>query len=146
MRKYVFSMMRRISNSKNNSNQVEIGSDAPCGIDGNWINQLGSTMKITCRKGTLRGRYRSSVGEASDFYELSGRYTMTGANQEDCVVGFSVAWNNDVRGNSNSTTSWTGLYYASERIIHTHWILTRYREIDSLWATNLVGHDDFRRV
>ncbi|KAK3587464.1 hypothetical protein CHS0354_007956 [Potamilus streckersoni] len=127
-------------------NQNETRSDDPCGIAGKWKNQLGSTMQITCRKGNLRGKYRSSVGEASDFYDLSGRYTMTGVNQEDCILGFSVAWNNDVRGNSNSTTSWTGLLYASEGIIHTHWILTRYRELESMWASNLVGHDDFRRI
>ncbi|KAL3855499.1 hypothetical protein ACJMK2_014707 [Sinanodonta woodiana] len=117
-----------------------------CGIAGNWINQLGSMMTITCWNGNLTGIYRSAVGAATDYYQLSGRYTMTGANQKDCVLGFSVAWNNDVRGNSNSTTSWTGLYYASEGIIHTHWILTRYQQINSLWSASLIGHDDFKRA
>ncbi|KAL3855503.1 hypothetical protein ACJMK2_014710 [Sinanodonta woodiana] len=117
-----------------------------CGITGSWKNELGSVIELSCENGNLVGKYRSAVGEAKECYDLSGRYTMTGAEHQDIIFGFSVAWNNDISGNSNSTTSWTGVHYKSEGIIHTHWILTRYMERRSMWASNLVGHADFRRI
>ncbi|KAK3590279.1 hypothetical protein CHS0354_010098, partial [Potamilus streckersoni] len=121
--------------------------DGTCCWTGKLQNKLGSTMEITtCHEGSLSGKYNSSVGQAKASYDLAGRYTTAVSNNKDYIVGFSVAWNNTVLGNSQSTTSWTGIYYASEGIIHTHWILTSYRKPDDLWATNQIGHNDFKRI
>lgn len=123
-----------------------LNSFDPCGISGKWKNQMGSILDISCENGYLNGKYSSAVGNANGLYEILGRYNMVGANNQDCVAGFSVAWNNDIMGNSNSTTSWTGIHYASEGVIHTHWILVRYMEPNKLWAASMVGHDDFERI
>ncbi|KAK3587465.1 hypothetical protein CHS0354_007957 [Potamilus streckersoni] len=129
-----------------NLSQNERDSRDTCGITGTWKNELGSVIELSCANGNLLGKYRSAVGEAKDFYQLTGRYTMTGDKQMDVIFGFSVAWNNAISGNSNSTTSWTGIHYKSEDVIYTHWILTRYMERSRMWASNLVGHADFRRI
>ncbi|KAL3855502.1 hypothetical protein ACJMK2_014709 [Sinanodonta woodiana] len=123
-----------------------MNTNDPCGISGKWKNQLGSIMEISCQDGSLSGKYSSAVGVAVGFYKLLGQYNIVGANNNDCVVGFSVAWNNDVMGNSNSTTSWTGIHYASEGMIHTHWILVRYMEPNKLWTATMVGHDVLKRI
>ena len=122
----------------------------PCGPSGIWLNDLGSVMEITCLlddsprrdSGFLVGKYNSAVGNAKDFYELSGRYTMVGS---DYIVGFNVAWNNDIRGNSNSSASFTGVYYANDDTIYTHWILCRDTAYQDMWKNSNVGKNVFVR-
>lgn len=82
-------------------------TDAGCNISGSWRNELNSTVDFIASDGTLSGKYKSAVGKAGDVYTLLGRYTIAGP---DCILGFTVAWNNKVKGNSYSTTSWTGVY------------------------------------
>ncbi|XP_045181410.2 streptavidin-like isoform X1 [Mercenaria mercenaria] len=117
-----------------------------CGLAGKWKNQLKSEMEIICQNGKVTGKYNTAVGRASNYYHLVGRYTRVGTNFTDTILGWSVSWNNDVYGNSNSTTSWTGIHYRDEGIIHTHWILVRYHNQANLWQTNMIGHDDFHRI
>lgn len=122
--------------------------DGLCGISGNWTNQLGSMMTLDCQPssstvGFLSGSYRSAVGQAADFYQLSGRYTVVGT---DYILGFSVAWNNDVKGNSKSATSWTGVYYADQQKITTFWILTSYTKPADMWGNSQIGKDVFVRL
>ncbi|XP_045181202.2 streptavidin-like [Mercenaria mercenaria] len=117
-----------------------------CGLAGKWKNQLKSEMKIICQNGEVTGKYNTAVGRASNYYQLVGRYTRVGTNSTDTILGWSVSWNNDVYGNSNSTTSWTGIHYRDEGNIHTHWILVRYHTKPNLWKTSMIGHDEFHRT
>ncbi|KAL3855509.1 hypothetical protein ACJMK2_014716 [Sinanodonta woodiana] len=118
-----------------------------CGIDGTWKNDLGSYIDINCGDGTVFGSYRIPVSSGEDTYEFSGKYIVTGEDGKDRIVAFLVPWNNPkATGNSNSSTSYTGIYYNSERVIYAHWILTGYKKWASRWATNLIGHAIFSRV
>lgn len=123
------------------------GKTCACGISGNWTNELGSTMLLNCQltsstAGLLNGSYRSAVGQASDFYTLAGTYTKVNS---DYILGFSVAWNNKVHGNSKSATSWTGVYYADQDKITTFWILTRYTTPANMWNNSNIGNNIFIR-
>ena len=118
----------------------------PCGITGNWINDLGSNVQFSCHDGRITGRYNSAVGNANDYYTLSGGYTRVGPGLNDLVVGWTVAWNNEVKGNSNSTASFTGVYYNANHTIHTTWILTRYTSVEDMWMNSNVGRNVFTRV
>ncbi|KAL3855507.1 hypothetical protein ACJMK2_014714 [Sinanodonta woodiana] len=119
-----------------------------CGIDGTWKNDLGSYINVNCGSGrTISGLYRIPVSSGEDTYEFSGKYIVTGGDGKDRIVAFLVPWNNPLAtGNSNSSTSYTGIYYDSERVIYAHWILTGYKMWASRWATNLIGHAIFHRV
>ncbi|XP_053399051.1 streptavidin-V2-like [Mercenaria mercenaria] len=114
-----------------------------CGIAGLWTNQLKSVMEFTCKDGHLNGRYNTAVGVADDYYNLTGKYTMSGPNGADCVMGWVVTYNNKVLGNSNSTCAWSGIHYANEHIIRTHWVLTHWHPLADSWQTTTINHDDF---
>jgi len=44
-------------------------------LSGDWYNQLGSKMTLIAdENGGLRGEYNSAVGNAEDFYILTGRF------------------------------------------------------------------------
>ena len=125
----------------------------PCGITGNWTNELGSVMKMTCQadsptsdSGYLTGKYNSAVGIATDFYILTGRYTMSGPRHQNCMLGFSVSYNNDVRGNSNSTASFTGVYFINDDTIYTTWILASYTKYKDMWKNSNIGKNVFTRI
>lgn len=117
-----------------------------CGLAGKWKNQLQSVMEITCQDGQVNGRYNTAVGLAQDFYDIAGRYTMAGENMTDTVLSWAVSWNNNVFGNSNSSTAWSGIHYDEEGIIRTQWILTRYKTRPDIWQTSMIGHDEFERI
>ena len=117
----------------------------PCGITGNWTNELGSSVMFACNNGHLSGLYNSAVGEAANYYNLSGTYTMAGPTRRDTILGFSVAWNNEAHGNSNSTTSWTGIHYESQNKIFTTWILTRFTSVADKWSNSYVDQNVFER-
>jgi hypothetical protein len=117
-----------------------------CGIDGKWKNELGSTMTLTCKDGQLEGIYNTGVGQAKYDYTLSGRYTLSGPKNDVVELGWVVSWNNKLFGNSNSATSWSGIYYPEDGIIRTQWMLVRYAERKDYWSTTQINHDEFERV
>ena len=119
-----------------------IGAADPCGMSGVWTNTLNSTMEVCCQDGQLYGQYMNGVGDAEDFYELSGRYTMIGG---DCSFGWSIAYHNKVHGNSNSTASWAGVHFAEDDNIYTHWLLSRHTRKQDYWMSFMINHDDFKR-
>ncbi|KAL3855505.1 hypothetical protein ACJMK2_014712 [Sinanodonta woodiana] len=138
---YIFLLLSTIYLKQGESSQHS------CGIDGTWKNDLGSYIDISCGDGTIFGVYRIPVSSGVDSYDFAGKYIVTGKNGEDRIVAFLVPWNNpNCTGNSNSTSSYTGIYFSSEGIIYTHWILTGYKEWASRWATNLIGHAIFNRT
>lgn len=111
-------------------------------------------MNITCKldsldrntTGEIKGKYNSAVGNAEDFYPLLGRFTMAGPDLQNCVLGFSVAYNNAVRGNSNSTASFTGVYFKVDDTIYTHWILASNTEYKDMWRNSNIGKNVFTRM
>ncbi|XP_052785804.1 streptavidin-like [Mya arenaria] len=115
-----------------------------CGIAGVWRNQLQSVMKFTCVAGHIEGQYYTAVGNADGFYDFAGKFQMP--DQNTTVLGWVVAFNNLLYGNSNSTTAWSGIHYGHEGIIHTHWLLTHYFPRANLWRTTTMNHDDFNKV
>ncbi|XP_053401219.1 streptavidin-V2-like isoform X2 [Mercenaria mercenaria] len=117
-----------------------------CIIAGTWQNELGSNVTFTCKNGQLDGKYNSKVGEAEDYYTLSGRYTVSGPKNDVVELGWVVAWNNKKFGNSHSSTSWSGIYYPDDKVIRTQWLLTRYQEHKDYWMTTMVNHDEFKRI
>jgi hypothetical protein len=117
-----------------------------CGVAGTWKNQLGSKVTFSCKNGQINGKYNSAVGNAEDYYSLTGRYTRAGTDNNAVVLGWVVSWNNEMFGNSNSSTSWSGIYYPNERIIRTQWLLTRFKERNDYWDTTMVNHDEFTPI
>ena len=92
--------------------------------------------------GKLTGKYNSAVGKASDYYILTGRYTKSGS---DCILGFTVAWNNDAFGNSKSATSWTGVHYTGSAELSTFWILSSYTAPENKWRNSNIGQNVFTK-
>ncbi|KAL3855506.1 hypothetical protein ACJMK2_014713 [Sinanodonta woodiana] len=118
-----------------------------CDLNGTWINDLDSFIDVSCENGFLFGVYRIPVSNGEDVYELLGNYIVAGKDGKDRIVAFMVSWNNSsCSGNSNSITSYSGVYYSSEGIIYMHSLLTGYMEWTKRWETNLIGHVIFRRV
>ena len=116
-----------------------------CGIAGEWRNELGSNMTLRCKDGQLEGAYNSAVGKAANNYPLSGRYTMAGPKKDVVILGWAVSWNNEKKGNSQSATTWSGIYYPDGGKILTQWILTSYKERKDYWETAMINHDEFVR-
>ncbi|KDR72423.1 hypothetical protein GALMADRAFT_25497, partial [Galerina marginata CBS 339.88] len=125
-------------------------------LAGDWYNELGSHLILTPdSKGGLTGMYDSAVGRAHYFYTLTGRFD-TNPPQDDkdgnpygVSVGWAVTWKNDTAGNSNSTSTWSGQYFAAtknvvERII-TQWLLTQSTDRILIWDATNVGADTFVR-
>lgn len=110
-------------------------------------------MTLTCQPdssssdvGSLDGRYNTAVGRADGYYKLSGRYARSGNGLKNCLVGFTVTYNNNVYGNSNSTASFTGSYFAVDDTIYTQWVLVRHTKQENMWLNSLLGHNVFNRA
>ena len=115
-------------------------------ISGDWYSQLGSKMTLIAdQNGGLRGKYNSAVGEAEDFYTLTGRFDTCPPSDEGFSVGWVVTFHNR-KLNEHSTTSWSGQYFdgGDERIL-THWLMTSSTTPSSVWKSINVGHDTFTR-
>jgi len=115
-------------------------------LSGHWYNQLGSNMALTAdENGGLHGKYHSAVGEAEDFYILTGRFDTSPPSDEGISVGWVVTWRNR-KLNANSTTTWSGQYFdvGEERIL-TQWLLTSSTEPKSAWKSTNLGYDTFTR-
>ena len=78
-------------------------------------------------------------------FKLSGRYTVSEQNCKDFILGFSVAWNNEDNGNSESITSWAGVYIASENKIRSKWIHSKHTSPSENEQNFLIGFDQFTR-
>ncbi|XP_052785609.1 streptavidin-like [Mya arenaria] len=114
-----------------------------CKIAGVWKNQYSSYIRLTCSNGFIVGRYFSGDVNAG-FYELAGRYQLP--DDQTCILGWIIAYENELYGNSNSTTSFSGIHYQEEEMIRTHWLQTHNHPRDSLWKTTTINHDDYTKV
>ncbi|KIY65058.1 avidin-domain-containing protein [Cylindrobasidium torrendii FP15055 ss-10] len=115
-------------------------------INGTWHNQLGSTVVFDVdQNGTLSGQYNSAVGNAEDFYVLTGRYETDPVDNQGLTLGWTVNYHNDLR-DAHSTATWSGQYFGGdEEVIQTHWLLTRSTALEDLWESTHVGTDVFSR-
>jgi len=114
-------------------------------ISGQYVNQLGSNVTIKCfpDTGVLSGSYQTAVGNAGGQYPLIGLATSC-ADQP--VLGFCVAWNNAVHGNTGSTTCWSGQYLANDDSLSTTWLLASQPNAQGqVWSSNRVGADLFQK-
>lgn len=125
-------------------------ADKAVDIDGEWINQNGSTVVLeTHADGTLTGRYHSKKGRAA-----AGRgYPLTGTVNGE-LVAFHVNWS-DAAGDLHAITSFSGRLARGpdgRDCLHTLWILARQFEDPEFgrptqpWNTFLTNADLFHRV
>jgi len=115
-------------------------------LSGDWYNQLGSKMTLIAdENGGLRGKYNSAVGNAEDFYILTGWFDACPPSDKGVSVGWVVTFRNR-KLNAHSTATWSGQYFdgGDERIL-THWLLTSSTAPSSVWKSTNVGHDTFTR-
>lgn len=108
-------------------------------LSGDWYNELGSKMTLIVNGQDVTGYYYTAVGDAEGIYDLAGR-----TNDNNTVVGFSVAWQN-AYGDSESATAWSGEYHQQDDIIVTTWLLTSQTDEPDDWKSTLVGKDIFQR-
>ncbi|CAA7262591.1 unnamed protein product [Cyclocybe aegerita] len=115
-------------------------------LSGDWYNQLSSKMTLIAdASGGLSGEYNSAVGEAQDFYILTGRFDADPPTDEGISVGWVVTFRNS-QLNAHSTSTWSGQYFDgdNERIL-TQWLLTSSTAPSSVWTSTRVGNDTFTR-
>jgi Avidin family len=116
-------------------------------LDGQWINELGSTMELKrSADDTLTGTYLSSnAGYDKDPEPLSGR-ARDGATS--IYVGWTVCYHNTEKpDNDAAVCGWSGVYSASEQgeVIETTWLLTTPTDATGKWDSTLIGKNTFRR-
>lgn len=116
-------------------------------LTGTWYNELGSMMKLTATAdGMLSGSYFSAVGEATDFYVLTGRFDSAPPSGDGVSVGWTVTFFN-AKLNAHSTATWSGQYFAEGKPeIVTQWLLTTSSTKAAEWQATNVGHDEFTRT
>lgn len=117
-------------------------------LEGNWHNELGSTMVINAvRDGGFTGTYTTAVsptGCAQGSFQLVGQ-TDTDSGGE--AVAFVVCWQND-SSNCQSVTAWSGQAQniSGEDRITAMWLFTVETSPEQDWYATHVGHDTFTRV
>ena len=115
------------------------------GLVGEWINELGSPLKITnidVSSGQISGSYKSSSGTSGKSYSLIGwvnYQTPRQGGDNAVVVCFSVHW-----GEYGSVTTWNGTYYPQNPSpeIKTQWLLVR-SNTKFEWDHMLTGSSTF---
>jgi len=115
------------------------------GLVGEWVNELGSTLKITnidSSSGMISGIYKSSSGTSGKSFPLIGwvNYQIPQPISDNAVVVcFSVHW-----GQHGSVTTWNGTYHLEKQnpIIKTQWLLVRSNS-KFVWDHMLTGNSTF---
>ena len=115
------------------------------GLVGEWVNELGSTLKITnidSSSGRISGIYKSSSGTSGKSFPLIGwvNYQIPQPAADNAVVVcFSVHW-----GRYGSVTTWNGIYHPEKQnpMIKTQWLLVRSNS-KFVWDHMLTGSSTF---
>jgi len=111
-------------------------------FSGDWVNELGSKMKIAMAGQALTGTYESPVSGGGG----SVKGDLVGFVDGD-LISFVVNWTTPA-----SLTAWTGqlVDVAGNDVIKTLWLLVQNiddpSEPNGLWKSTLAGADDFRRL
>lgn len=121
-------------------------------IEGIWETSSGSQMYLQMYRGLiLDGWFNSSNPDRSGTYPLNGLLGATPSDSTGLVVSgglqhtnrfkrvlcFGVVWQNGLL-DSNSVTSWNGVFDATKQTIQTRWITTTNN-------TSVIGMDTFTR-
>jgi hypothetical protein len=109
---------------------------------GKWINELGSTLKITFEESNkIKGIYKTAVGDPppTETFELIGN-----------VVGNAITFLVNFGEKYNSITSWAGEYSIDQgkEKIKTLWHLvmnTPSLDPEKQWNEILAGADEFTK-
>jgi len=124
---------------------TNISTTVTKGLVGEWVNELGSTLKITnvdSSSGRIIGIYKSSSGTSGNSFPLIGwvNYQIPQpASDNAVVVCFSVHW-----GKHGSVTTWNGTYHIEKQnpLIKTQWLLVRSNS-KFVWDHTLTGSSMF---
>jgi hypothetical protein len=117
-------------------------------LSGCYSNELESRMVLQATDdGVLKGTYETLVGDAAGQYPLFGAHTADG---NDTMLGWTVAWRNEVYGNSKSATSWTGRIIFEQNtkklILKTTWLLAQFTTANQAWNGVLTGVNNFTQI
>jgi len=115
------------------------------GLVGDWVNELGSTLKITnidLSSGQISGSYKSSSGTSGKSFPLIGwaNYQIPQPGSDNAVVVcFSVYW-----AQHGSVTTWNGTYHPNNPSpkIKAQWLLVRSNS-KFVWDHTLTGSATF---
>jgi hypothetical protein len=113
-----------------------------CLIAGQWVNERGSAVTLSCEGDTLSGVYNTNVGEP----DKGQSFPLTGWAEGD-NVSFTV----NFKG-YGSITAWVGQVETvdGQEQLKTLWHLTRdvedEQEADDMWKSVTAGASVFRRV
>ena len=118
-------------------------------INGEWKNQLGSTMELNGSNGLLTGIYTTAVVSHHGKNEIPPPSLIKGTYQETndgILLAFNVQWlfkdNNSEL--IRSVTSWTGkLFFEQPRRLQTTWLLLRDVKKEAQWESVLLNQDLF---
>mmetsp|Transcript_23345 Transcript_23345/g.39867 ORF Transcript_23345/g.39867 Transcript_23345/m.39867 type:complete len:213 (+) Transcript_23345:45-683(+) len=117
-------------------------------LEGNWINQMGSTVELTTSNGILSGFYISpNAGDAGNTsYVLSGTYY---DDSDSSSFGFTVSWINSADDNLNTTSVWAGHIMKGNEddsyILRTYWLMIESTPWVYAWESTMMGQDTFFR-
>ncbi|NWR89528.1 AVID protein, partial [Furnarius figulus] len=124
-------------------------SDKKCSLTGQWINDLGSTMKISAvnNHGDFSGSYLTAVTATTNTIEESPlQGSLQRRNQKgQPTFGFTVNWTF-----SDSVTVFTGQCFVDKNgkeVLKTMWLLRSHVDsIENDWKATRVGINIFTRV
>lgn len=115
-------------------------------INGEWVNQNGSTVELIVDHGAVSGWYCSAKGRAA----IDRRYPLIG-HQNGELVTFQVDWQ-DAEANLHAITAFSGRIVGGGTEIHTVWTLARqFEDADrtrptGAWNAFLTNADVFKRL
>ncbi|GAW00753.1 avidin family protein [Lentinula edodes] len=94
---------------------------------------------IADQNGGLSGQYNSAVGNATNFYNLTGRFDTLPPTDAGISVGWVVDWKNDLL-NAHAVTTWSGQYFDNDNVetILTQWLLTTSSNCVDLFNNTLI--------
>lgn len=110
-------------------------------FSGTWRNQHGSEMRLTVSRNSVKGKFRTGVGQPSPKEE----FDLLGFVSADLIV-FTVNF-----GAYGSLATWAGQHTVEKKLekIETLWHLARNvreeEEPEELWGAILTGADVFVR-
>jgi len=141
----VIFLLTSITSFAKDANTNKVFTTVTKGLVGEWVNELGSTLKITnidASSGRVSGSYKSSSGTSGKAYPLIGwvNYQIPQAAADNAVVVCSsVHW-----GPYGSVTTWNGIYHPEKQnpMIKTQWLLVRSNS-KFVWDHMLTGSTTF---
>jgi avidin family protein len=117
-------------------------------LEGNWYNELNSSMKLEVNGNVITGVYTNAAGQATGDFKLYGVIEPSPVDSNQ-VLAWVVTWVRLSDGkNFHSVTAWSGQYQSidQQEVLTTEWLLTSETDPNDDWASTMVGHDVFTRT